>query len=133
MAIKSLDKIFKPERIALIGVSNNPKSIGGIVLSNIAGSGYNGIIYPINPKHEAVMGITCYPDVKSIPKTPDLAVITTAANLVPQIVRECGEAGINGVIILSAGFKESGPEGKKLEDQVKAELAKFDEMRIIGP
>jgi len=114
-------------------VSNNPKSVGGIVLSNLVGSGFEGVIYTINPRHEAVMGITCYPDVKSLPRTPDLAVIATNAKLVPQIVRECGEAGINGVIILSAGFKESGSEGKKLEDLVLAELAKFDNMRIIGP
>ena len=133
MAIKSLDKIFKPERIALIGVSNNPKSVGGIVLSNLVGSGFEGVIYTINPRHEAVMGITCYPDVMSLPRTPDLAVIATSAKLVPQLVRECGEAGINGIIILSAGFKESGHEGKKLEDQVLVELAKFDKMKIIGP
>ena len=133
MAVKSLNKIFKPDRIALIGVSNNPKSIGGIVLNNLIGSGFEGVIYTINPRHEAVMGITCYPDVKSLPRTPDLAVIATNAKLVPQIVCECGEAGIKGIIILSAGFKESGPEGKKLEDQVKAELAKFDGMRVIGP
>ena len=133
MAIKSLDKILKPERIALIGVSNNPKSIGGIVLSNLIGSGFEGVVYTVNPSHEAVMGITCYPDVKSLPRVPDLAVIATNAKLVPQIIRECGEAGIKGVIILSAGFKESGPEGKKLEDRVKAELAKFDGMRVIGP
>jgi len=133
MPIKSLDKIFKPERIALIGVSNNPKSVGGIVLSNLIGSGFEGVIYTVNPRHEAVMGIMCYPDVMSLPRIPDLAVIGTNAKLVPQIVRECGEAGIKGVIILSAGFKESGPEGKKLEDRVKAELAKFDGMRVIGP
>jgi acetyltransferase len=133
MAIKSLDKIFKPQRIALIGVSNNPKSIGGIVLQNLIGSGFEGVVYTVNPKHEAVMGIMCYPDVKSLPQIPDLAVIATNARLVPQIIRECGEAGIKGVIILSAGFKESGTEGKRLEDLVKTELSKFDGMRVIGP
>lgn len=133
MAIKSLDKIFKPQRIALIGVSNNPKSIGGIVLNNLIGSGFEGVVYAVNPRHEAVMGIMCYPDVKNLPRLPDLAVIATNASLVPQIVRECGEAGIKGVMILSAGFKESGSEGKKLEAQVKAELVKFDGMRIVGP
>ncbi len=133
MAIKSLDKIFNPERIALIGVSNNPKSIGGIVLNNLIGSGFEGVIYTVNPRHEAIMGIACYPDVKNLPRIPDLAVIATNAKLVPQIVRECGEAGIKGIIILSAGFKESGSEGKKLEDQIKSELAKFDGMRVIGP
>jgi acetyltransferase len=133
MAIKSLDSIFKPKRIALIGVSNNPDSVGGITLRNLISSGYNGVVYPVNPKREAVYGIPCYPNVKSLPKTPDLAVIMTAARIVPQLVRECGEAGINGIIIMSAGFKEAGEEGKALEDQLKAEKAKFPNMRIIGP
>lgn len=133
MIVKSLNKIFKPERIALIGVSNNSKSIGGIVVNNLIGSGFEGVIYMVNPRHEAVMGITCYPNVNSLPKTPDLAVIATSAKHVPQLIRECGEAGIKGVLILSAGFKESGHEGKILEDLVKAELAKFDGMRVIGP
>lgn len=133
MAIKKLNSIFKPKRIALIGVSNNPDSVGGITLRNLVGGGYNGVVYPVNPKREAVFGIPCYPDVKSLPKTPDLAVIMTAAKFVPGIIRECGEAGIHGVIIMSAGFKESGEEGKQLEAQVKAEKAKFPDMRVIGP
>jgi acetyltransferase len=116
MAIKKLDSIFKPKRIALIGVSNNPDSVGGITLRNLVGGGYNGVVYPVNPKREAVFGIPCYPDVKSLPKVPDLAVIMTAAKHVPQIVRECGESGIHGIIIMSAGFKEAGKEGKALED-----------------
>ena len=133
MPIKKLDSIFRPKRIALIGVSNDPKSVGGITLRNLVGGGYNGVVYPVNPKREAVLGIPCFPDVKSLPKTPDLAVIMTSAKIVPQLVRECGEAGIHGLIIMSAGFKESGEEGRKLEAQVKAEKTKFPDMRIIGP
>ncbi|MBN2635816.1 MAG: bifunctional acetate--CoA ligase family protein/GNAT family N-acetyltransferase [Prolixibacteraceae bacterium] len=133
MAIKKLDSIFKPKRIALIGVSNNPDSVGGITLRNLVGGGYNGVVYPVNPKREAVFGIPCYPNVKSLPKVPDLAVIMTAAKFVPQLIKECGEVGINGIIIMSAGFKESGDEGKALEIQVKAEKAKFPDMRVIGP
>ncbi len=133
MPIKELNSIFKPQRIALIGASNNPKSVGGIVLKNLVGAGFNGVIYPINPKREAVMGITCFPDVKSLPKTPDLAVIMTGAKFVPDLIRECGEAGVNGVVIISAGFKECGESGKELEDKVKNEVAKFPEMRVIGP
>ena len=133
MAIRKLDSIFKPKRIALIGVSNNPDSVGGITLRNLVSGGYNGVVYPVNPKREAVFGIPCYPDVKSLPKTPDLAVIMTAAKTVPQILQDCGEAGIHGVIIMSAGFKESGEEGKLLEQQAKAVASKFHDMRIIGP
>lgn len=133
MPIKKLDSIFKPKRIALIGVSNNPDSVGGITLRNLVSGGFNGVVYPINPKREAVFGIPCYPDVKSLPKTPDLAVIMTSAKWVPQLVKECGEAGVHGLIIMSAGFKESGEEGKALEQQVLAEKAKFPDMRVIGP
>ncbi len=133
MPIKKLNSIFRPKRIALIGVSNDPKSVGGITLKNLVGGGFSGVVYPINPKREAVLGIPCFPDVKSLPKTPDLAVIMTSANIVPQLVRECGEARIYGIIIMSAGFKESGEEGRKLEQQIKEEKAKFPDMRIIGP
>ncbi len=133
MPIKKLNSIFRPKRIALIGVSNDPKSVGGITLKNLVGGGYNGVVYPVNPKREAVLGIPCYPDVKSLPKVPDLAVIMTSAKIVPQLVKECGEIGIHGLIIMSAGFKESGEEGKILEQQVKEEKAKFPDMRIIGP
>nr|WP_321486301.1 GNAT family N-acetyltransferase [uncultured Draconibacterium sp.] len=133
MAIKKLDSIFRPKRIALVGVSNTPDSVGGITLRNLVGGGFNGVVYPVNPRREAVFGIPCYPDVKSLPKTPDLAVIMTAAETVPQLVRDCGEAGIHGVIIMSAGFKEIGDNGKKLEEQVKVEKARFPDMRIVGP
>jgi acetyltransferase len=133
MPIKKLDRIFRPKRIALIGVSNDTNSVGGITLKNLVSGGFNGVIYPVNPKREAVMGIPCFPDVKSLPKTPDLAVIMTAATFVPQIVTECGEAGIPGIIIMSAGFKEIGPDGAKLEKQVKDVVKKYPDMRVIGP
>ncbi len=133
MSIRTLDSIFKPKRIALIGVSNNPDSVAGIALKNLVGGGFQGVVYPINPKYEAVMGITCYPDVKSVPKTSDLVVIATSGHRVPGLIRECGEAGVLGIIIMSAGFKESGEEGRKLEEEVKAEVAKYEGMRVIGP
>jgi acetyltransferase len=133
MAVRTLQKIFRPQRVAIIGVSNDPNSVGGITLKNLVGGGFQGVVYPINPKHEAVMGIPCYPSVKDLPKVPDLAVICTNAKTVPGIVRECGEAGILGIIIMSAGFKETGAEGRKLEEDVKAEVAKFEGMRVIGP
>jgi acetyltransferase len=132
MGIKKLSSIFRPQRIALIGVPANPETVGGLTLRNLVGGGFRGVVYPVNPKHEAVLGIPCFPNVKSLPKTPDLAVITTNAAAVPQIVEECGEAGIKGLIIMSAGFKEIGPEGKALEDEVKSIIRKYD-MRAIGP
>lgn len=133
MGIRKLQNIFKPKRIAIIGVPTDPLSVGGITLSNLVSGGFRGVVYPVNPKYEAVMGIPCYPNVKSLPKTPDLAVICTGSKLVPQLVKECGEAGINGIIIMTAGFREIGEVGKKLEDEVKKIVDSYPDMRVIGP
>lgn len=131
--VHRLDNIFDPQRIALIGISTNPNSVGGKVLTNLVGGGFRGVVYPINPSAEAVMGIPCFPDVKNLPKVPDLGIICAPASEVPDLVEDCGQAGINGIIILSAGFRETGPEGKALEDRIKQKLQKFDGMRIVGP
>jgi acetyltransferase len=133
MSALKLDSFFNPHRIALIGVSINPNSVSGKVLTNLVGSGFKGVVYPINPSSEAVMGIPCYPDLKSLPKVPDLAIICTASQIVPKTVDECGEIGIRNIIIMSAGFKEAGAEGKKLEEEIKLYLKKYEGMRILGP
>lgn len=131
--LETLDKIFKPQRIALVGVTPNPRSVGGKILSNLITGGYHGVIYPVNPTVEAVMGIPCFTSIKSLPRTPDLAVICTPASKVPKIVAECGQTGIMGIIIISAGFREIGPEGQALEEQILAEKRKHTGMRILGP
>jgi acetyltransferase len=133
MDVHGLDRIFKPKRIALVGVTINPNSVGGKVLGNLIGGGFAGVVYPVNPQHEAVLGIHCFPDLKSLPKTPDLAVICTPPDQVPRVVRDCGEAGILGLIVITAGFKETGDAGKALEEQIRAEAARFEGMRILGP
>jgi acetyltransferase len=133
MGIHRLDSIFNPKRITLIGASINPESVSGKVLNNLVGGGFRGVVYPVNPTAEAVMGINCYHDVKSLPRTPDLAVICTQPEQVPQVIKECGEAGINGVIIMTAGFREEGAKGKELEDKTLKEAKNFKGMRIIGP
>lgn len=133
MSVRNLDCFFRLKRIALIGVTINPNSVGGRVLSNLVTGGFGGVVYPVNPDSEAVMGMPCYPDLRSLPKTPDLAVVCTAAAKVPDVVRECGEAGIKAIIIMTAGFREIGDEGRLLEEQVRAEQLKFDGLRILGP
>ena len=133
MSIRNLEKIFNPRRIAIVGASNKEGSVGYTLLRNLVGSGFDGVIYPVNPKHEAIQGIQAYPSVKEVPKTPDLAVICTPAPTVPGLVRECGEAGIRGLIVISAGFREAGEEGKRLEEEVRAAAAEFEGMRILGP
>jgi len=133
MNIHNLESIFNPKRIALIGITTNPNSVSGKVMINLVSGGFRGVVYPVNPDHEAVMGIPCFPDIQSLPRTPDLGIICTPSEKVPGIVRECGEAGIRGLIIMSAGFKEIGEEGMRLEEQIREERKKFDGMRIIGP
>jgi acetyltransferase len=131
--VHKLDRIFKPQRIVLFGANENPKGVGCTVLRNIVGAGYRGVVYPVSPNMEAVLGIHAYPDLKSVPRQADLAVICTAAQQVPDIVRACGEAGVLGLVIVSAGFKEIGAEGRALEERIREERRRFDGMRIIGP
>lgn len=133
MGTRKLGNILNPERIAVIGVTINPNSVGGKVLSNLVGGGFRGVVYPVNAESEAVMGIPCYRDVASLPKTPDLGVICSAAADVPRRVRECGEAGVHGVIVMSAGFKETGPGGAALEEEVRREASRFPDLRVLGP
>ena len=133
MSIRNLDKIFNPHRVAVIGASDTPTSVGYTVLRNLVGSGFRGVVYPVNPKREAVQGIHAYQDVSSLPHAPDLAVICTPSPTVPGLVRSLGEAGTRGIVIISAGFREIGEEGKELERRVMEEKAKFDGMRILGP
>jgi len=133
VSISNLDKIFAPQRVAVIGASDSPTSVGYTVLRNLIGSGFRGVVYPVNPKRESVQGVQAYPDIPSLPHAPDLAVICTPAPTVPGIVRACGEAGTPGVLIISAGFREVGEEGRALETQIREEQKKFDGMRILGP
>jgi len=133
VSIRNLDKIFRPHRVAVIGASDTPTSVGYTVLRNLIGSGFRGVVYPVNPKHESVQGIHAYKDVPSLPYPPDLAVVCTPARTVPGIVRACGEAGTRGLVIISAGFREIGEEGRQLERQIAEEQRKFDGMRILGP
>jgi len=133
MAIHRLENIFNPQRIALIGVTANPKSVGGKVLGNLVGSGFRGVVYPVNPDFEAVMGIPCFSSLRQLPRRADVGVICAPAAKVPALVRECGEAGIRGVVIVSAGFRETGPAGQALENDILTEARRFDNMRILGP
>jgi len=133
MSIQNLDKIFDPQRVAVVGASDTPSSVGYTVLNNLIGSGFRGVVYPVNPKRESIQGIQAYKDIPSLPHPPDLAVICTRASTVPGIVGTLGEAGTRGIVIISAGFREIGEEGRKLEREIVQQQRKFDGMRIIGP
>lgn len=133
MPIRNLKHIFAPQSVAVIGASDNPASVGNTVLRNLRGSGFAGSIFPVNPKHATIDGLAAFGRVADLPERPDLAVVCTPAATVSQVVRECGQAGIAGVIILSAGFREAGPTGLLLEQDIHREAAAFEGLRIIGP
>jgi len=127
-----LDKIFNPKTVAVIGASDEEGSVGYALMKNFLESGYEGKVYPVNIRKPEILGLKAYKTVGEIPEPIDLAVIATPAKTVPEVVEQCGKAGIKGVIIISAGFKEIGPEGKALEDKI-VEIKKKYGLRIIGP
>jgi acetyltransferase len=127
-----LDVIFKPRGVAVIGATEKEGSVGRTIIWNLMSNSFGGAIFPVNPKRRSILGIKAYPSISEIPDEVDLAVIVTPAPTVPDIIRECVAAGVKGAIIISAGFKEIGPEGVELERQILTE-ARRGNMRIIGP
>jgi acetyltransferase len=132
LAELNLDRIFKPKSIALIGASDEEGSIGYILLKNLTELGYTGRLYPVNINKSEILGLKAYKTVEHLPELADLAIIVTPAKTVPDIIEQCGKTGIQGIIIISAGFKEIGEEGKTLEDKI-LETKKTCNLRIIGP
>jgi acetyltransferase len=118
--------------VAAIGATESRGSVGRTVFQNLGRGGFEGTVYPVNPKRSSVLCVKAYPNVADIPEKVDLAVITTPAASVPGLIRECAAAGIPGAIIISAGFKETGARGAELERQVLAE-AQQGKMRLVGP
>lgn len=127
-----LKGMMDPETIAVFGASDSSTSVGAQVFSNLVTDGFGGTIYPINPKHKKVGGLTCYPSATAVGREIDLAVIATPARTVPGIIRDCGEAGIRNAIVLSAGFGEGGNKGANFEADLKA-AAKRAGIRFMGP
>ena len=127
-----LDKLFEPRSVAVFGASDREGAVGNLVFKNMIEGGFKGEVYPINPKREEVQGHKAYPDLKSIGHPIDLAVITTPAATVPGIIEACGSYGIRSAVIISAGFREVGPQGLKLEQAV-LENARRHGLRFVGP
>ncbi|MEW8193117.1 MAG: acetate--CoA ligase family protein, partial [Candidatus Thiodiazotropha sp.] len=127
-----LTPLFSPKSIAMFGASDRKNSVGEVVFKNLISSGFKGQIYPINLKHDKVQGKKAYKSIEAINKPVELAVVATPAKTIPAIVQACGEYGVKTMIILSAGFRESGTAGRRLEDKI-VELAKEYGMRFIGP
>ena len=128
---QALDAIFAPKNIAVIGATENMNSVGRTIMWNLITNPFGGAVFPVNPKRPSVLGVKAYPSIRDVPDQVDLAVIVTPSKSVPPLIQDCVDLGIRGAIIISAGFKEIGPEGVALEQQILA-TAK-GKMRIIGP
>jgi acetyltransferase len=127
-----LDPLFAPQNVGLIGATEKMGSVGRTILWNLISNPFGGTVFPVNPKRPSVLGIRAYPSIGAVPEQVDLAVVVTQATSVPDIMTECVAAGVKGVIVISAGFKEIGPEGLEIEQQV-VENARKGRIRVIGP
>jgi acetyltransferase len=132
MGTLNLDKIFNPQNVAIIGASDVEGSVGFAIVKNFTQMGYTGKVFFVNNRKPEILGVKTYPTVDQVSEPLDLAIIATPAKTIPDVMEECGKAQVKGVIIVSAGFKETGAPGKALEERI-SEVAKKYGIRVIGP
>jgi acetyltransferase len=128
----SFEKFFNPESVAIVGASQTEGKVGHEILTNMIKVDYKGKIFPVNHQADSISGLKCYLDVEAIGQVPDLVIIVVPAKIVPSIMQQCAKIGVKSVIIITAGFKEIGKEGRELEQQV-IQIAKQAGIRVIGP
>jgi len=128
----SLESFFNPKSVAIVGASRQKGKVGYEIMANLIEGGYPGKIYPVNPNADTIEGLKCFPDLKSIGQTPDLVIVIVPARFVPEVMEECAKVRVKSVIIITAGFKEVGKEGRELEEQV-VRIARRAGIRFIGP
>ena len=127
----ALDSIFNPANVALVGATEREGSVGRAVLDNLKAA-FPGKIYPVNPKSPQILGLPAYTAIGKVPDKVELAVIVTPATTVPGIIQDCISSGVKAAVVISAGFKEHGEEGKRLERQI-SDLLRTSDLRLIGP
>jgi acyl-CoA synthetase (NDP forming) len=127
-----LERFFNPRSIAIIGASQDFITISGQPLKHLQSHGYQGKLYPVNPRYTEVAGVKCYPSLAEVPETPDLVLILVNASRVADMLKQCGAKGVPYVIIFSSGFSEMGGEGVKLQQQLM-EIARAHDIGVIGP
>src|SRR5712692_873832 len=128
----ALDRLFSPQSVAVIGATDRVGSVGRTVLANLCSGSYRGRVYAVNPHRTEVLGRRAYRRISDVPVKVDLAVVVTPAQTVPGAIRECVAAGVGSSVVISAGFKERGPEGAALELQIQEELRRSS-IRLVGP
>ncbi len=127
-----IEWFFSPRSVAIVGASTKPGKVGHECLKSLIDSGFSGAIYPVNPRADKVLDLKAYPSVLDIPDAVDLAVLAIPAKIAPEVMRQCAEKGVKAVVIISGGFKEAGPEGEALQEEV-VRIAREAGIRIIGP
>ncbi|MEM4724716.1 MAG: CoA-binding protein, partial [Candidatus Hadarchaeum sp.] len=118
--------------MALIGASEKEGTIGNQIMKNLLAGKEKRKIYPINPNYQTVLGLKCFTSITQVPEHVDLAVIAIPAKNVPAVVEECGKSGVDGIVIISSGFREAGEEGAKLEQEIKKLQERYG-FRVLGP
>lgn len=129
---RDLSPIFEPDSVAVIGASREPHKLGHMVLNNIIKGGFRGRIHPVNPKVPDILGLRTYPTLQSIENEVDLAIIATPAATIPDLMRQCVERSVKGVIIISGGFSEIGEEGRARQQEV-VRIAREAGIPLLGP
>ncbi|MDX1658582.1 MAG: GNAT family N-acetyltransferase [Nitriliruptorales bacterium] len=128
----ALERFFRPERVAVVGASRDPRSIGGLVFENLLDGRFEGVVYPINHQASYVQGVAAYPSLGACPEVPDLVIVCVPAPVVETIVDEAGELGCRAVCVISAGFSEAGEEGQRRQANLM-ETARGHGLRVVGP
>lgn len=129
---QGLDGLFRPRSVAVVGASRRPGSIGRQIVANLIAGGFQGPVYPVNPKAEVVLSVPAFPRVKAIPGPVDLAVLVVPPDAVLKVAEECGRKGVKGLVVITAGFREIGGEGIAREEKLRAIADRYG-MRVIGP
>src|SRR5215472_6326328 len=132
MSVRNLDKLLQPRSVALIGATPRAGSVGAVVMRNLCRAGFAGELMLVNPRQQEIDGRTVYPDIASLPQTPDLAVIVTPPETVPALISELGVRGTHAAVVITAGFGELGEQGAALQ-QAALDAAKPCLLRIVGP
>ena len=127
-----LEAIFTPRSVAVVGASPDERKLGHTVFKNIVANGYGGTLYPIHPKAPEVLGFRAYPSISATPEAPELAVLVVPPEAALDVAQECGERGVRGLIVITAGFKEVGGEGHERERKLLEIVRRYD-MRMVGP
>jgi acetyltransferase len=133
MTTRNLDRMLAPRRVAVIGASARPRAVGHLVLTNMRAAGFAGTLMPVNPRETEIDGLRCYPDIASLPEDPDLAVIATPPDTVPDLIAQLAGRGCAGAVVITAGFGEGAAEGGMHRRQAMLDAARPALLRIIGP